>query len=93
MQPISRSVPGALADLMRAAPLSSGKVEFAWSTVVGPALRRVTSVRLEGTQLIVDADSPQWGREIARGVPLILPRLQTFLGRETVTRIAVRHRP
>jgi hypothetical protein len=92
MQSISRAVPAALVELMRVAPMSPGKVEFAWNTVVGPALRRVTTVRLDGTQLVVEAVSAQWGREVTRGVPMILPRLQNFLGRDTVTSIKVRHR-
>ena len=92
MQSLNHALPGALAELLRAAPLSPGKVTFAWNAVVGAALRRVTSVRLESGQLIVDAPSGAWAREVARAEHLILPRLQAMLGRETVTSIRVRSR-
>ena len=54
MRPLTHAVPGALAMLLRDAPLSSGKVSFAWRAAVGPALERVTSARLDGRTLIVD---------------------------------------
>ncbi len=50
-------MPGALAEIMRAAPLSAGKVDFAWRAAVGP---------------------------------VILARLQTLLGKDTVATITVR---
>jgi hypothetical protein len=43
MRPIQQAFPGALAVLLRVAPLSPGKVSFAWSAAVGPALDRMTS--------------------------------------------------
>ena len=90
VRPIVHAVPGALAELLRGAPLSPGKVEFAWKAAVGPALQRTTSVRLEGTQLLVDAATAQWAREIGRSSHVILSRLQLLLGQETVTEITVR---
>jgi Dna[CI] antecedent, DciA len=90
MRPLNAAVPGALASLLRAAPLSHGKVVFAWRTAVGPAMDRVTSVRLDGGVLFVDAVSPQWGREVMRSSGIILARLQTLLGAESVERIEVR---
>lgn len=90
MKPIIHAVPGALADLLRGAPLSPGKVDFAWKAAVGPALQRTTSVRLEGTQLLVDAATAQWAREIGRSSRVILSRLQLLLGEDTVTAIVVR---
>ena len=90
VKPISQAVPGALVELLRAMPLSDGKVEFAWKAAVGPALQRATYVKLEGTQLIVDAASPQWGREVRRSSRVILSRLQTWLGSQSVTGITVR---
>ena len=92
MRPLNQAVPGALASLLRAAPLSPGKVTFAWRTAVGPAMDRVTSVRLESGVLLVDATSPQWAREVARASGIILARLQTLLGAEAVGRIEVRGR-
>jgi hypothetical protein len=90
MKSLSQAVPGALAELLRGAPLSPGKVDFAWKAVVGPALHRTTAVKLEGTQLIVEARSEQWAREITRSSPIILSRLKTLLGKDTVLTIAVR---
>ena len=90
MRPINQAVPGALAELLRGAPLSPGKVSFAWRAAVGAAMDRVTSVRLEGHVLLVDAASTQWGREIARSSAIILTRLQTLLGSGAVERLEVR---
>jgi len=56
---------------------------------VGPALDRVTSVRLDDHVLRVEAASPQWGRELARSSPMILEGMQSFLGRELVDTIVV----
>jgi predicted nucleic acid-binding Zn ribbon protein len=90
MRPIGHAMPGALAELLRGAPLSPGKVQFAWRAAVGPAMERVTSVRLEGRVLLVDAVDGQWAREIRRSSSIILTRLQTLLGETTVTSIDVR---
>jgi len=59
MRPLSHAVPAALAEILRAAPLSDGKVSFAWRMAVGPALERVTSVKLEQRVLIVETAGPQ----------------------------------
>ena len=91
MRSISHAVPGALSELLRQAPLSPGKVVFAWKAAVGPALQRVTSVRLEAGVLLVDAATAQWAREISRSSGVILPRLQTLLGKDVVSSISVRH--
>ena len=92
MHPISHVVPAALMELLRTVPLSEGKVTFAWKASVGPALERATSVRLEGTTLIVDALGAQWTREIRRSTPIILSRLKTLLGDQTVQSVEVRTR-
>jgi predicted nucleic acid-binding Zn ribbon protein len=83
-------MPGALAALLREAPLSREKVAFAWKAAVGPAIDRVSAVRLEGSTLLVDVASPEWAREVRRMSSVILPRLQTLLGRDTVAAIEVR---
>ena len=90
MLPITHAVPGAVAELLRGAPLSPGKVAFAWSAAVGPATARTTAVRLEGTVLLVDATTLAWAREISHSSGVILTRLQTLLGPDVVTRIEVR---
>lgn len=90
MRPIAHAVPGALQELLRDAPLSDGKVRFAWTAAVGPALERATSVKLEGGTLVVEATSAQWAREIKRSTGVILARLERLLGDGTVSRIVVR---
>ncbi len=90
MRPLASALPGALAQLLHDAPLSDGKVAFAWKAAVGPAVERATAVKLDGTMLIVEVASPQWAREIKRSTAVILRRLQTLLGEDIVTRIAVR---
>jgi len=92
VRPLTSALPGALAELLRDAPLSPGKVSFAWRAAVGPALERETSVRLEAGTLIVDAMSKQWAREVRRSSSMILNRLQTLLGPGTVVSIVVRER-
>jgi predicted nucleic acid-binding Zn ribbon protein len=90
MNPIGAVVPGAIVALLRDAPLSAGKVTFAWNAAVGPAVQRATSVHLENGVLLVDAASPQWAREVLRSTPIILRRLQPLLGEGTVVSITVR---
>ena len=90
MRPIIHAVPGALVELLGSAPLSPGKVGLAWRAAVGPAVERVTSVKLDGRVLVVEASGPQWAREVTRFADVILTRLQTLLGKETVMSITVR---
>ena len=93
MRPLSHALPGALAELLRETPLSPGKVSFAWRAAVGPAMERVTSVRLEGCTLVVDAAGAQWAREVSRSAGVILRRVQTLLGPDVVAGISVRTAP
>jgi hypothetical protein len=90
MRSITHAIPGALMELLRGAPLSDGKVTFAWNAAVGPALERVTAVKLEHGILVVEAASAQWGREIQRSSGVILSRLQSLLGKDTVKKLEVR---
>ena len=90
MKRLTHAVPGALMELLRGAALSDGKVTFAWNAAVGPALERVTKVKLEGAVLIVEAASAQWSREIERSHDVILARLQSLLGKDTVRKLEVR---
>ena len=92
MRPLSSALPGALAELLRGAPLSPGKVAFAWRAIVGPALERETSVRLEGTTLIVDAATRQWAQEVRRSSAIIMRRLSTLLGPDIVKELSIRER-
>jgi len=90
MRPLQHAVPGAIVAILRAAPMSDGKVTFAWDAAVGPALGRVTSVKLVGRVLLVDTAGTLWSREIGRSSSIILRRLQTLLGPSVVDRIEVR---
>ena len=92
MRPLSSALPGAIAELLRGAPLSPGKVSFAWRAAVGPALERETSVRLEGGTLIVDAATRQWASEVRRSSGIILRRMHTLLGADAVKDLQVRER-
>ena len=89
MLPLSSGLPGALVELLRGLPLSDGKVTFAWNAAVGPAIERVTRVKLEHRVLQVETASAQWSREVTRSSPVILKRLHSLLG-DVVGRIEVR---
>src|SRR5207248_11590441 len=91
MRPLTHALPGALAHLLRDAPLSDGKVGFAWRAAVGPAVGRATRVKLERKVLIVETTSKQWSREVTRSAHTILKRMQTLLGADTIDRIEVRY--
>ena len=92
VRPLISALPGALSELLRDAPLSPGKVSFAWRAAVGAAFERETDVRLEGQTLIVEAVDRLWVREVRRSSSTILHRLQALLGPEAVTSISVRER-
>ncbi len=85
-------MPGALAELLRSAPLSPGKVAFAWRAAVGPAIDRATAATLQDGLLVIYADDRQWAREVTRSSGLILGRIQKLLGPDVVTGIEVRVR-
>jgi predicted nucleic acid-binding Zn ribbon protein len=93
MRPLTHALPGALRLLLHDLQLSKGKVGFAWGAAVGPAVARATTVKLENGALIVETTSAQWTREIKRSTPVILERLQSLLGDETIDRIEVRSVP
>jgi len=82
-------MPGALIELLRGSPTSDGKVTFAWKAAVGPAIERVTHVKLERKVLLVETASAQWSKEVMRSSSTILKRLQSLLGADTVDRIEV----
>jgi hypothetical protein len=90
MRPLTQALPGAVTELLRGVPVSAGKVSFAWRVAVGTGVDRVSAVRLDARTLLVDVTDQHWAREVARSAPVILARLQTLLGHETVTRIVVR---
>ena len=91
MRPLAQAVPGAVAELLRGAPLSDGKVAFAWKVAVGPAMERATAVKLDGTSSSSRSTSAQWAREVKRSSGVILSRLERAARRrDTVSAIKVR---
>lgn len=81
MTPVAEILSGALQDAIRRHPLTPGKVSFAWSATVGPAIDRVTRVALHGDGLVhVHASSPQWRRALAAQSGFISARLAPLLG-------------
>jgi predicted nucleic acid-binding Zn ribbon protein len=90
MQPIAQAIPRAVAELLRTTPLSPGKIEFVWKTVVGPAMDRGTAVRLDGKTLLVEARTTAWAREVTRSSHVILRRIDGLLGPDVVRELVVR---
>jgi predicted nucleic acid-binding Zn ribbon protein len=90
MESLQQLLPAAVAPLVRDAPLSPGKVAFAWRAAVGSAIDRATTVALvEGGILEVCVVDQHWRREVRRSAPLVLERLAAMLGPSTVTRLKV----
>jgi predicted nucleic acid-binding Zn ribbon protein len=91
MQPAQDALTRVMAEILRKAPPSPERASLAWRLAVGPAMARVTSVRLapDGT-LHVTAPDAHWQKEVRRSLRLILPRLTDMLGSGTVSRVEVR---
>jgi hypothetical protein len=90
--PVNHVMPGALAAILRRAPLTPEKVAFSWRTAVGPAVDKVTSVELHDGVLYVRARDAAWQREIERSAGLIRSRLDGLLGDRVVRRIDIAQR-
>ena len=91
MEPVQSLMSGAVARLVRPAPLSPEKVLFAWRAAVGPAVARATRVRFAGLGVIeVMVDDDRFGDELARSAPMVLSRLQELLGADTAGRLDVK---
>jgi hypothetical protein len=86
--PIQAFMPGALAEVLKNAPMSPEKVAFAWRIAVGPAMANVTTVELRDGVLHVAARDRTWQREVRRAAATILSRLANVLG-DAVTRVDV----
>jgi hypothetical protein len=89
MQPVHSYLSGALASILRKAPLNADKVACAWRAAVGPAVDRATAVSLEGSVLRVCARDDAWRREVERSVDLLRTRLDVLLGPGIVRAIDV----
>ena len=91
MIPVKHLTSSVLAEILRRQPLSHEKVTFAWQTAAGAALARAASARLGSDGVLeIRASSPYWAREIGRSSALLLGRVRTLLGEETVKRMTVR---
>ena len=91
MEPIQSLLPSAVARLVRPAPLCVEKVLFAWRVCAGPAVCRVTRVRLTSDRVLeVELDDGRFGDELTRSAPALLRRVQDLLGADAVDRIAIR---
>ena len=88
--PSNLLLPGALAAILRNAPLTPEKVAFAWRAAVGPAVDKATRIELRNGLLVVHAKDGSWQREVERSAPLIRSRLQALLGDAVVRYIDVR---
>ena len=82
--PVHHVMPGALAAVLRKAPLTPEKVAFAWRTAVGAAVDRVTTIELKGREVHVRAKDAAWQREVERSAALIRNRLNALLGDDVV---------
>jgi hypothetical protein len=88
---VHRFIPDALAEILRKAPLSDGKVAFAWRSSVGAAMDRGTRVALQDGVLRVVVREAAWGVEVERSEPLIRARLESLLGRGVVRAVEIVH--
>jgi predicted nucleic acid-binding Zn ribbon protein len=89
---VHRVIPEALAGILRKAPLSDGKIAFAWRSAVGPAMDRGTSVTLRDRVLHVMVKDAAWGREVQRSEALIHARLEGLLGPDVVRGLRIENR-
>jgi predicted nucleic acid-binding Zn ribbon protein len=80
---------GVLPRLLRQAPLTPEKVQFAWRSAVGPQIARATRVELRDGRLLVSAEDERWAREVERAAHLILPKLRAILGDAHVASLAI----
>jgi hypothetical protein len=90
MVPAHHVIPRVLAQIVRPAPLCQEKVEFAWRMAVGPAIGRVSSVRLDADGRIrVTVPDGRWRREVQRSIGLITNRLETLVGADTAAKVEI----
>jgi len=89
MQPLGNLQARVLPALLARAPMTPEKLAFVWGQVVGGAMARASTVTLLGTTLTVRTVEAAWAREIQRSRALILARVQTFLGADVVSALAI----
>lgn len=92
MLPLNATAHRVVSEIVKNAPLSPGKVEFAWRAAVGPAVARATRVRLGADGVLdVQAAGEAWAVEVRRSANLIGARLAALLGDGVITRIRAHH--
>jgi hypothetical protein len=71
--------------------MSQGKLDVAWRIAVGDALGRASRVRLlpDGAIEVQSADQ-RWHLELRRSSDVILARLKTLLGADSVRCLSIR---
>ena len=84
-----KTVPDALAEVLRKAPLTPEKIEFAWRAAVGPGVAGVTTIELQGRVLHVTAKDAAWQREVERSLGVVRGRMESLLGKGNVGDIRV----
>ena len=90
MDHASRVLPAVLATAIRQAPLTPEKIDFAWRAAGGAAIARVTQVTLaEGGVLKVQAQDPQWAKEVHRLRHDLVRQLEPWLGSGVVAKIEI----
>lgn len=84
-------LPAIVAAVIRRGPLCDEKVTLAWRLAVGPAIAKVTTVRLvpDGT-LHIKADSQAWIDAVRKSTSLIQIRMGDLLGENLVKRLEFR---
>ncbi len=84
-------MPAVVAAILRKAPMSDEKVSLAWRLAVGPAIAKVTTVRLvaDGT-LHIKAESQAWIDAMRKSTSLIHLRMGDLLGEQLVKRLEFR---
>jgi len=90
MDQAGRVLPAVLATAIRQAPLTAEKVTFAWRAAGGAAIARVTEVTLvDGGVLKVQAQDPQWAKEVHRLRHELVRQLEPWLGPGIVAKIEI----
>ena len=90
MIPVGVLVAGAVAEVIRKAPLTPEKVAFAWRMAVGATIENVTTAKLdEDGVLHVTADTPDWASAVKKSSKLIHYRMQGLLGEQAVARLQI----
>jgi len=83
-----------VAELLKHGEMSGGKMAFAWRTVVGEQLARVTTVEVGPHGILqVTAADERWCKELKRSKPMILARLEVLLGNGIVRRLDIASKP